>query len=478
MKVADRVVNRQKAAATYQRPTLALAEFISGLRSEGIPDATRAVVVKALIDGIGCGLYGLLTPWARIVHKFALEQGGPQESSLWAAGGRKVSAMYTALATGTAIHSFEVDDHCRAKTHPGAPVIPAALALGEREGVSGARLLTAIAAGYETMIRVCLAANPSVVRVRGWHSTGTAGTFGAAAAASVILGLDAETTASALGLAGTQSAGLYAFSADGAMSKRLHPGRAAQSGIMAALLAARGFHGPRFVLEAEDGGFLRAFSDEACVTEIIEDLGTEWRTDGVCFKPYACCGSNHASIDATLSIMAEHKLNVSDVNHVVTGVSRVVEIQTGYVYQPTTVLNAQMSQRYNIAVAMLDKQAHVEQFTEDRIKERDVCDLASRVKVEIDPEMEAVYPKLYAGKVTVVTKDGQRITKRVDYSKGMPENPMDKADIERKFLSLAGAVIGEKQAASVLDEVNRAVDSETITPLAHALRNCRLSDGS
>jgi len=475
MTFADSVVKSKKTAAAHQGTTLALAKFIAGLKSEDIPVSTRSVVVKALIDGIGCGLYGLLTPWAKIIHELALEQGGPQESSLWAAGGRKVSAMNAALAAGTAIHSFEVDDHCRAKTHPGAPVISAAVALGEREGISGAKLLTAITAGYETMIRICLAANPGVVRMRGWHSTGTGGTFGAAAAASVILGLDAETTASALGLAGTQSAGLYAFSADGAMSKRLHPGRAAESGIMAALLAARGFHGPRFVLEAEDGGFFGAFSDETCITEVTAGLGREWRTDDVCFKPYACCGSNHSSIDATLSIMAEQKLKPGDVDHVVTGVSRIVETQTGFVYRPTTVLNAQMSQRYNIAVAMLDKQAYLEQFTEERIKEREVCELASRIKVEVDPEMDAVYPKLYAGKVTVVMKGGQRITKRVDYSKGMPENPMDKEDIERKFLSLAGAAVGREQAESLLAEVNRVIDSETIAPLAQALGGCRLS---
>src|SRR3990172_2672762 len=186
---------------------------------------------------------------------------------------------------------------------------------------------------------------------------------------------------------------------------------------MAALLAARGFHGPRFVFEAEDGGFLATTSDKPHIEEITKDLGAEWRTDGACFKPYACCGSNHTSIDATLAVMAEQKLQPSDVDHVVSRVSRVVETQTGFVYRPTTVLNAQMSQRYNIAVAILDKQAYLDQFTEKRIKEPQVCDLASRVRVEVDPEMDAVYPKLYAGKVTIVTKGGKPITKRVDYSK-------------------------------------------------------------
>jgi len=466
----------QPFPVTHPGATRALAKFIAELEPGNIPGATRTIVAKALVDAIGCGLYGLLTPWAQIVHGFALEQGGPQESTLWAGGGRKISAMNAALAAGTALHSFEVDDHNGGgKIHPGAAVIPAAFALGEREGIDGAKLLAAITAGYETMIRVSLAANPVSSRMRGWHLTGTCGTFGAAAAASVILGLDTETTASALGLAGTQSAGLYAFSADGAMTKRLHSGLAAESGIRAALLAARGFHGPRLVLEAEDGGFLAATSDDMRIAEVTERLGHEWRTDGVIFKRYACCGSNHSSIDAAMAIMAEEQLQPGDIDHVITGVSRTVETQCGFVYQPTTVLNAQMSQRYNVAVAILDKQAYVEQFTEARIKEPDVCELASRVRVEIDPEMEAVYPRLYAGKVTVVTKAGRRITKRVDYSKGAPENPLSEEDIERKFLSLAGAAIGRAQSESLLVEVNRTLDAETIAPLAGSLGRCRIT---
>ena len=463
-------------AAAHQGVTRELATFVAGLKPGDIPAPVREVVGKAFIDAIGCGLFGLMTPWGKIIHGFAVEQAGPEEASVWAGGGRKLSAMNAALAAGAAVHSFDFDDHSRAKIHPGAVVIPAALALGERERISGEKLLTAITAGYETMIRVSLAANPGSSRMRGWHLTGTCGTFAAAAAASVILDLDAETTASALGLAGTQSAGLWAFNADGAMSKRLHPGRAAQSGIMAALLARRGFHGPRFILEAEDGGFLAATSDDVRIGEVTRGLGREWRTEGVCFKPYACCGSNHSSIDAAMEIMAEHGLQPDDVDHVVAGVSKVVETQTGFVYQPTTVLNAQMSLRYDIAVAMIDRSAYLEQFTEARIKERQVCELASRVRVEIDPEMDAVYPELYAGKVTIVTRQGRRITKRVDYSKGMPENAMSKHEIEAKFRSLATAAIGEAQAAKLLGELNRTLGAKTIKPLTDFMGNCVVAE--
>ena len=242
--------------------TLALADFIVGVRAGGVPASVRAVLQDAVIDAVGCGLFGLTQPACRIVQSYALEQGGPPEATLWASGGAKVSAGHVALAAGTAIHGFDFDDHHRAKIHPGAAVLPVVLALGEREGIDGPTFLAALAAGYEAMIRVSLAANPNAARMRGWHLTGTTGTFGAAAAAAVILGFDALTTASALGLAGTQSAGLWAFNSDGAMSKRLHPGRAAESGVLSAALAGRGFQGPRYILEAEDGGFLAAMSED------------------------------------------------------------------------------------------------------------------------------------------------------------------------------------------------------------------------
>jgi 2-methylcitrate dehydratase PrpD len=455
--------------ATTLGETRALARFVANLRPEDVPARVVDVLSSALVDGVGCGLYGMTTQWAQIVQGFAEEQGGPLEASFWAAGRKKGSAANVVLAAGTAIHSFDFDDHNRAKIHPGAVVIPTVLALGERQGISGARALAAMAAGYEVMTRVSLAANPGPARMRGWHLTGTCGTFGAAAAASVVLGLDAETTASALGLAGTQSAGLWAFNVDGAMSKRLHPGRAAQSGVIAALLGARGFQGPRHILEAADGGFLRAMSDEPRFAEATCELGDAWRTEGVCFKPYACCGSNHACVDAALQIMREQSLAVADIARVIAGISKVVETQTGFEYQPSTVLNAQMSLRYNVAVALIDGRAYLEQFTPSRISAPDVCELAARVAVEIDPEMDRVYPGLYAGIVHIETKDGRRFTRRVDHSKGMPENPMSAHEIDEKFLSLAASAVGRARAGVLLQKVRHAFSSLNIAAVSKAI---------
>jgi 2-methylcitrate dehydratase PrpD len=471
-------LNAWKTLAREHRGiTRALAGFIASLRPESVPAATQEVLAKAVVDAIGCGLYGLTTPWGRTLRAFAGEQGGPAEAGLWGTG-QRVSVGHSVLASGTAIHSFDFDDHSRAKIHPGAIVVPVALALGERENAPGSVVMAAIAAGYETMNRVSQAANPSRARMRGWHLTGTCGTFAAAATASVILGFDAETTASALGLAGTQSAGLWAFTTDGSMSKRMHPGRAAQDGVTAALLARRGFEGPRYILEAEDGGFLFAMSDTPRPGRIVEELGRRWHADETCFKPHACCGSNHACVDAAIAILREHALGVDDIEHVLAGIPSVVQTQTGFDYQADSVLNAQMSLRYNIAVAMFDGQAYLEQFTPERIVEPRTVAFAQRMAIEIDPEIDRAYPEVYGGRVTVLTRDGRTISRRVDYSRGMPENPMPQDEIERKFMSLAGVAVGAERAADILALATRIFAADSVAPLNAILTSASIAEVS
>lgn len=449
------------------------AAFVAALTAADLPSATRRVLGQALVDAIGCGLHGMTTPWGRTVAEFAREQQGRPEAGLWC-GGTRLNAGNSALAAATAVHSFDFDDHSRAKIHPGAIVVPVALAMAERGGVSGERILAAMAAGYETMNRISQAANPSRARMRGWHLTGTCGSFAAAATASVMLGLDASTTASALGLAGTQSAGLWAFTADGSMSKRLHPGRAAQAGIHAALLAAKGFTGPRHILEAEDGGFLFAMSDTPRPWMVTENLGRRWHTEETCFKPHACCGSNHACVDAALLLMRENALQPEDIENVTTGVAAVVETQTGFDYRADSVLNAQMSLRYNVAVAICDGRAYLEQFTPERIAEPRVFALARRVGVEVDAEIDRAYPEVYGGRVSLVTRDGRHLTRRVNYSSGMPENPMSHDDIERKFASLAGAAVGADQAGAILEAAQGLFDGAGVESLARLLTGAKV----
>jgi 2-methylcitrate dehydratase PrpD len=329
--------------------------------------------------------------------------------------------------------------------------------------------MTAIAAGYETMNRVSLAANPGRARMRGWHLTGTCGTFAAAAVASVMMGLDAATTASALGLAGTQSAGLWAFTADGAMSKRMHPGKAAQNGLDAAALAAKGFLGPSYILEAEDGGFLFAMSDDPRPEMISKGLGSIWYSEATCFKPYSCCGSNHACVDAVMDLMRDERIALDDVARIVAGIPKVVNTQTGFDYLADSVLNAQMSLRYNIAVAMVDGKAYLEQFTPERIIDPMLLELAKRVEIVIDPEFDAKYPEIYGGRITLHLKNGKTYTKGVDYSRGMPENPMSLSEVKGKFMSLASVAVIPSQAQAIANEAEQLFNAPSAKALNQLL---------
>ena len=462
--MADDLQAWKRLAIGYRGITQELAQFIAQLKPSDIPANVQIVLTKALIDALGCGLHGSTTSWGLMMRDFVLEQGGAPESGVWGIG-QKVSARNAVLFGATAVHSFDFDDHSRAKIHPGAIVIPTALALAEKYQASGQTIMKAIAAGYETMNRVSLAANPSRARMRGWHLTGTCGTFAAAAVASVMMGLDAKTTTSALGLAGTQSAGLWAFTADGAMSKRMHPGKAAQNGLDAAILAAKGFLGPTYILEAEDGGFLFAMSDDPRPEMISKGLGSIWHSEATCFKPYSCCGSNHACVDAVMDLMRDEQIALGDVTRIIAGIPKVVNTQTGFDYLADSVLNAQMSLRYNIAVAMVDRQAYLEQFTAERIVDPILLELARRVEIVIDAEFDAKYPEIYGGRITLHLKNGKAYTKGVDYSRGMPENPMSLTEVKGKFMSLAKSAVSDSRATAIAEEAERLFGAASVTPL-------------
>jgi 2-methylcitrate dehydratase PrpD len=381
-------------------PTRTLAEWSHGFTSADLNDACQDATRLAILDTLAAGRYGMPEPWTQMTREWAEAMppapGTPGLARLWGNAEATMRPADAALVNGVAAHAFELDDFS-AKLHPGAVVLPAALAVAEARGSSLEDLLVATALGYETMIRISLALDPNKARLRGWHLTGVVGPLGATIAVAKLMGLTPEQTVWALGLAATQGAGLFAFNADGAMSKRLHPGRAAQSGIMAAELAAKGFTGPGTVLEVEDGGYLRAFSDDWTLEPITEGLGEDWRLLDVNFKPYACCGSVHCYVDAAKQIRAELGGAPAADQPIRAGVARVVDVQCGYDYQPGTVLNSQMSLRYCLAVALLDGEALPAQFRDDRINDPAVTALAQRIELVPDPELDQLYPTHYSG---------------------------------------------------------------------------------
>jgi len=421
-------VDRRAASA----PTLEIADWIACLRHADLPPRTREVVRCALLDTLGCGVYGHHTPWAQMLLAWARAGGARCEATVWGEAAPSLRVADAALANGTASHAFELDDYHNAKLHAGAVVVPAALAMAEKLDAPGERLVTAIAAGYEVMIRSSLAMNPSATRLRGWHITGVCGPFGAAAACASLLGFSAEQAAYALGLAGTQGAGTWAFNADGTMSKRLHAGKAAHSGVLAAELVALGFTGPTQIYEYGDGGVLKAYSDASNHAALTHQLGIVFHLDDNSVKPYSCCGSTHAYIDAALALRRKLGVPWNARRRVRVGMSKVVDVQCGFAYAPGSALNAQMSLRYAIAAALTDGQVLPAQFTEQRMNDPALIALAARLECVHDPKLDQLYPAHFAGWVAA-EDNGQWLREDVLDPTGSSANPVDAAGITEKF---------------------------------------------
>ena len=439
--------------------TREVANWVAALRYEDLPQRTREVVRGALLDTIGCGVYGYKTPWAQMLLEWARAGGAKAEATVWGDSKASLRAADAALVNGTSSHAFELDDYHNAKLHAGAVVIPAAVAVAEALGCDGKRLVTAIAAGYEIMIRTSLALNPSAARLRGWHLTGVCGPFGAGAACAVLMGLDAESTAWALGLAGSQGAGLWAFNADGTMSKRLHAGKAAHSGVLAAELAQSGFTGPTKIYEFDDGGFLKAFSDSSNPAPLTADLGSVWHLDSNVVKPYSCCGSTHAYVDAALALRRKLGTPWDTKRPVRVGTSKVVDVQCGFDYRPSSALNAQMSLRYVVAAALAEGQALPAQFTDSKIADPSLVEFAQALELVPDPKLDQLYPEHFAGWVAAHS-DGQWVRVDINDPTGSPAVPIDARGITEKFAGINPDLPVDKIA-----EVALAIEEHSVAEL-------------
>lgn len=456
--------------------TVELARFVASLRFSDLPQSAIEKARLCVMDAMGCALAGSRTAevgaMMRALERYDRWPPGegrdlPARAAIWgtAAGATVFTAV---LLNGTMTHALEFDDSLRfAKVHPGAVVIPAALSLGEIVHVDGKTLITAVAAGYEVMARVGAALDPKQHRLRGWHATSTTGTLGAAAAASVILDLDERRVAYALGHAGTQSGGLWAFLADGAMSKKFHPGRAASSGVLSAILAAEDLRGATQILEAADGGFLRAFSDRYSEEPVIRDLGTGYAIERVTFKPYPCCRTIHPAVEAVLSIRRQYGVEPGMVDEIRILTYEVAKVQNGHPGMPKTVTDAQFSMAYCVAAALVAGDLQLPQFDAGALSDPRIARLVEKVHVEVAPQFEAMYPARWPASAAIKLRNGKTYEALVETCLGDPEKPLTAEHMKRKFSGMAEAIprFGTARFLDAVEKLEEAHDVSDIVRL-------------
>jgi 2-methylcitrate dehydratase PrpD len=353
------------------------------------------------------------------------------------------------LINGTLAHTVEMDDHHRESTlQPGAAIIPAALAIAEMNHNSGKELLEAILAGYEVMIRIGEGFQ-GTGQNSGWHLTGICGVFGAAVACGKLLGLDSDGLSLAMGIAGSTASGLQEWKENGSWTKRLQAGNAASNGVIAAFLARKGYTGPLTVLEGEYG-FYKAYSNKSKVDlqVVVDKLGEKYKTFETSFKPYACSRLLHPVIDCILSLVEKHNLKPQDIEDVLVKTNNyAISLLTTPLerkLRPSTMVDAQFSLPYTVAAVLTRHNAGINEFTGEVIKNPSILELAAKVRWEVEPEFEKVYPHYYPASVTIRNTAGQELTSSVKYPKGDPENPLTDDELADKFRSLASRAIARK----------------------------------
>lgn len=417
-----------------------LADFSAAMTFDRLPKKVVVDTERAVLDWLGSAMAGSLEAPARMAQKVIAKLGQSNDATVFSAG--RSSAAGAALANGVASHLLELDDvHKGSTLHPGAPVIPAALAVSEREHCDGKSFLLAVALGYEAALRIGEAVNPDHYRF--WHPTGTAATFGAAVAAGSLLKLNAAQMLDALGTAGTQASGLWEFNSDGAMSKHLHPGKAAFNGVLAADLARTGFTGASRILEG-DRGFFRATTQAYDPTRVADGLGDKWKISESCFKLYSCCGHTHTAVDTALAVRAKlgwkgresldqiREIEVSTYN---SGYQIVKELN------PPTAYRAQFSMAYVVAAALLEGRVDLQQFSPERfdghgVSEPSIAALLPRMHIVVSDELSALYPKIWPCRFRVTLRGGTVFNTGADHPRGGPENPVSTEGLREKFQSL------------------------------------------
>ena len=446
----------------------ALGEFVGGTSFDQLPPDTIWEAKRRVADVVAAGLSGSTTSVGKRITDFVARRAGSGCARVWHSD-LEVAPAYAALANATMTFHLELDDvHRTSHTHPGVSVIPAALALCEERGLSGRDLLLATVLGYEVVIRIGLAVSPSIYVDRTFLAPGTLGAFGAAAASAQLMRLTPQAIAGAIGTA-SYLGPLAPFESfrTGAASKDTIFGWTNFVGLHAAELAASGFVGPDSSLEG-DFGFCRTTADRYDLARLHHGLGSRFEILYTGIKPYACCRQHHTAVDAVLALRDRDGLTAAEVDKVL--LRTFVVGSRGSGRTPSSVPAAKYSAPYTIAVALTFGRAWRNQYTPDLIQDPDILELASRVDVTADPELEALYDEKWVSIVEVRTKDGRLLSARRDLPEGEPEHRLSDDALKVKFMSLASDAVPHQRAEAIWDAIFALDDAETVRPLTELLR--------
>lgn len=443
-----------------------VAEFVVGTEARDLPDDVVALGKKSILDGIGLALSGSVAQSGALVRRHLDDLGLMAGAATVIGAGRKVAPRFAAFANGVGIHADDYDDTQLAVaadrvygllTHPTAPALPAALAMGEVLGASGAKVMLAYHLGVEVECKIAEAIAPRHYQT-GFHATATCGTFAAAAAAASLLGLDVETTARALSIAGSQSAGLRENF--GTMTKPFHAGRASESGVAAAQFAAMGWTATDKILEAPRG-FFQAAGGGYDVDAIRGRLGDPWTfaNPGVSIKPHPSGSLTHPGMTEMVRLIHEHDIKAKDVKHVRIGTNSNMPNALIH-HRPQDELQAKFSMEFCMAILLLDRKAGLGEFTDATTQRDDVKAMIEKVDFVIDERAEkAGYHKMTTI-IDVTLNDGRVVHGEADFGKGSPANPMSYEEVADKFRDNAAHARLARAAADEVVSLVRDLESQ------------------
>ncbi|MBI4190983.1 MAG: MmgE/PrpD family protein [Betaproteobacteria bacterium] len=456
--------------------TRTLATWVAGLRLSDVPDNVKVHARRFILDNFGCQIAGAMLPWSQTYYDVIRKTRSGTHSTV-AYFGDKFAPDDAAFLNSAFNHANETDDtHLKSPTHPGGVAVPAALAIAEYAKADGAKLLAAVIASYEIQIRISWACSPFLI-YRGHHPPPGVGTFGAAAAGTLLMGFDAEKTLNAMAIAGSHSAGLIEYTKAGGSVKRIHSAIGAVGGVRAALFAEAGITGPHSILEGEKG-YVKVFAGEEAfrnLARLTDGLGTLWHMLDTAIKPHSANHFFHPMADALDIIRDREPITPEQVKSLTVYTnSEPILSHCGSITEPEDVLGAQFSTPFSLAMRLHHGGRGVAggngfwDYPRVNVKDPQLIATARKIKCVVAKGADWLVVDKGAG-LEIETTDGRRIRQVVEYSKGMPENPLSDAEVKEKFRSLVDPILPDGRPQQIIDAVENIEKIKNIDELVQLL---------